>query len=129
MGWPVRCRSRSSAAGGSAYPPGVPNWDELQRRATERYEDGAARLPEDPDQRQRQLTRMANAAGAAALAELMAGLHREGFKQAIGSSAPYANLELILELTGIDRYLGAVELLGPDGPGVRERGRHAVVFE
>jgi hypothetical protein len=51
----------------------VPNWDELQRRATERYEDGAARLPEDPDQRQRQLTRMANAAGAAALAELMAG--------------------------------------------------------
>jgi beta-phosphoglucomutase len=40
--------------------------------------------------------------------ELMAGLHAEGFKQAIGSSAPHANLELILELTGIDRYLQAV---------------------
>lgn len=42
------------------------------------------------------------------VAELMAGLHQEGVYQAIGSSAPYANLELILELTGIDRYLRAV---------------------
>ena len=38
----------------------------------------------------------------------MEGLHRLGWKQAIGSSAPRANLELILELTGVDRYLGAV---------------------
>ena len=42
------------------------------------------------------------------VAALMEGLHQLGFKQAIGSSAPRANLELILELTGIDRYLGAV---------------------
>jgi beta-phosphoglucomutase len=40
--------------------------------------------------------------------ELMAGLQGAGFRQAIGSSAPRANLELILELTGIDRYLAAV---------------------
>ena len=33
----------------------------------ERYEEGAARLPDDPDARQRQLTRMGNAAGAAGL--------------------------------------------------------------
>ena len=51
----------------------MPNWDELQRRAIERYEDGEQRLPDDPDARQRQLTRMGNAAGAAALAVLMAG--------------------------------------------------------
>ena len=63
------------AAPGSPYPPGVANWDELQRRAVERYEDGGARLRDDPDARQRQLTRMANAAAAAALAELMAGRH------------------------------------------------------
>ena len=49
------------------------NWDELGLRARERYEDGAARLPDDPDARQRQLTRMGNAAGAAGLAELMSG--------------------------------------------------------
>jgi beta-phosphoglucomutase len=42
------------------------------------------------------------------VADLMEGLHQMGWKQAIGSSAPRANLELILELTGIDRYLGAV---------------------
>ena len=42
------------------------------------------------------------------VAALMEGLHQIGYKQAIGSSAPRANLELILELTGIDRYLGAV---------------------
>ena len=42
------------------------------------------------------------------VAALMEGLHQLGWKQAIGSSAPRANLELILELTGVDRYLGAV---------------------
>ena len=52
----------------------MPDWEELHARARERYEDGAARLSDDPDQRQRQLTRMGNAAGAAALTALMAGL-------------------------------------------------------
>ena len=51
----------------------MPDWEELHARARERYEDGEARLPDDPDQRQRQLTRMGNAAGAAALTALMAG--------------------------------------------------------
>ena len=51
----------------------MPNWEELERRAAERYEDGEQRLPDDPDARQRQLTRMGNAAGAAGLAELMTG--------------------------------------------------------
>jgi hypothetical protein len=49
------------------------DWNELEHRARERYEDGAARLPDDPDARQKQLTRMGNAAGAVGLAELMAG--------------------------------------------------------
>ncbi len=48
-----------------------------------RYEDGAARLPDDPDARQKQLTRMGNAAGAAGLAELMSGEDgREWFARA-----------------------------------------------
>jgi hypothetical protein len=48
-------------------------WDELHRRARERYEDGESRLPDDRDERQRQLTRMGNAAAAAGLTALMAG--------------------------------------------------------
>ena len=49
------------------------DWEALQRRARERYEEGESRLPEEPDARQKQLTRMGNAAGAAGLAALMAG--------------------------------------------------------
>jgi hypothetical protein len=59
------------------------DWDELHRRARERYEDGASRLPDDADARQRQLTRMGNAAGAAGLTALMAGSDgREWFGRA-----------------------------------------------
>jgi tetratricopeptide (TPR) repeat protein len=51
----------------------VSGWDEHFTREVARYEDGEARLPDDPDARQRQLTRMGNAAGGAGLALLMAG--------------------------------------------------------
>ena len=46
------------------------DWEERAARARERYEDGAARLPEEADERQRQLTRMGNAAWAAGLSLL-----------------------------------------------------------
>ena len=51
------------------------DWAEHARREDERYRDGEARLPdaEDQDGRQRQLTRMGNAAAGAGLARLMAG--------------------------------------------------------
>jgi beta-phosphoglucomutase-like phosphatase (HAD superfamily) len=39
---------------------------------------------------------------------LLEGLDRAGFRQAIGSSAPRANLELILRLTGVERFFAAV---------------------
>ena len=47
------------------------DWDAHVERARRRYADGEGRLPDDPDARQRQLTRMGNAAGAAGLAALM----------------------------------------------------------
>ncbi len=49
------------------------DWTERAKRAEGRYRDGEARLPEDPEARQRQLTRMGNAAYAAGLARLMSG--------------------------------------------------------
>ena len=49
------------------------SWDDLRERARERYEDGERRLPEGGDERQRQLTRMGNAAGAVGLCALMSG--------------------------------------------------------
>ena len=51
------------------------DWAEHARREQERYRDGESRLPEaaDPDARQRQLTRMGNAAAGAGLALVMEG--------------------------------------------------------
>jgi beta-phosphoglucomutase len=39
---------------------------------------------------------------------LLEGLHAAGFKQAIGSSAPLANVELILAITQSDRFFDAI---------------------
>jgi hypothetical protein len=51
------------------------DWEAVVTREEERYRDGEARLPgiDDVDQRQRQLTRMGNAAYGAGLAHLMTG--------------------------------------------------------
>jgi beta-phosphoglucomutase len=40
--------------------------------------------------------------------QLLEGLHAAGFRQAIGSSAPRANIDLILRLTKIEPFLEAV---------------------
>jgi hypothetical protein len=54
----------------------VVDWVGHARREDARYRDGEARLPEaeDQDSRQRQLTRMGNAAAGAGLARLMGGV-------------------------------------------------------
>ena len=64
------------------------DWAEHARREDARYRDGKARLPEaeDQDSRQRQLTRMGNAAAGVGLARLMAGdteVGREWFARAV----------------------------------------------
>ena len=51
----------------------VTDWKALASRGQERHEDGLSRLPDDADQRQRQLTRTGNAAWGAGLALLMLG--------------------------------------------------------
>ena len=64
------------------------DWAAHARREDARYRDGEARLPEaeDQDSRQRQLTRMGNAAAGVGLARLMAGdteVGREWFARAV----------------------------------------------
>jgi hypothetical protein len=55
------------------------DWEQRVERELQRYRDGDTRLPgqTDADARQRQLTRMGNAAAGAALALLMAGLRAD----------------------------------------------------
>jgi hypothetical protein len=55
----------------------MPDWEHQAALARERYEDGAVRLPDGADERQRQLTRMGNAAWAAGLSLLMLGRRAE----------------------------------------------------
>jgi hypothetical protein len=66
----------------------VPDWAAHARREEERYRDGQDRLPgeDDRDARQRQLTRLGNAAAGCALSHLMAGnaqLAREWFERGV----------------------------------------------
>jgi len=66
----------------------VVDWAEHARREDARYRDGEARLPDagDQDARQRQLTRMGNAAAGVGLARLMGGdteEAREWFARAV----------------------------------------------
>ena len=76
------------------------DWAAHAEREIERYRDGEQRLPDttDPDSRQRQLTRMGNAAGGAGLSLLMDGrageasewLHRaaERYRESIADAPP-----------------------------------------
>ena len=58
------------------YAPRV-RWDEHAEREEARYADALARMPDDPDPRQKQLVRAAMAAGGAGLARLMQGRDAE----------------------------------------------------
>jgi hypothetical protein len=53
------------------------DWDAHADREEERYQDGLSRLPEDLDGRQKQLVRVAMAAGGAGLSRLMQGRRAE----------------------------------------------------
>ena len=66
----------------------MPDWAAYARREEERYRDGQGRLPgeDDRDARQRQLTRLGNAAAGCALSHFMAGnteLARGWFERAV----------------------------------------------
>jgi hypothetical protein len=104
----------------------MPDWEELHARARERYEDGEARLPDDPDQRQRQLTRMGNAAGAAALTALMAGLDSgEWFAR---SAVRYRESWEHAPPESWGRPIGAIKsrILGGDWEGAADDARWAL---
>jgi hypothetical protein len=53
-------------------------WEERFARESRRYDEGLGRLPDGPDERQRQLTRVANAAYGAGLSARMLGRHDAG---------------------------------------------------
>jgi hypothetical protein len=106
------------------------DWNGHVQREEERYRDGEARLPDanEPDTRQRQLTRMGNAAYGAGLALLMAGRRdeaagwlaraAEGWRESFADAPPGS----------WGRPIGSIKarLLAGDWEGAREEARFAL---
>jgi tetratricopeptide (TPR) repeat protein len=99
----------------------VSAWEERVARAIERYEDGAARLPDDPDERQRQLTRMGNAAWAAGLSLLMQGRREEAVAWLVRAAERYRESWPAAPPESWGRPIGAMKsrLIAGDPDGAR----------
>jgi hypothetical protein len=104
----------------------VADWDDLHARAVERFEDGEQRLPDDPDSRQRQLTRMGNAAGAAGLAALMSG--RDAREWLVRAAETYRRSWENAPAGSWGRPIGAIKarILAGDWEGAADDARWAL---
>jgi hypothetical protein len=98
-------------------------WPEHRERETARYHDGESRLPDaaDLDARQKQLTRMGNAAGGAGLALLMEGRTDEAGDWFARAADRYRESFADAPPGSWGRLIGAVKarLLGGDWEGAR----------
>jgi hypothetical protein len=105
-------------------------WEAQAERARERYADGEARLPgtADADQRQRQLTRMGNAAAAAGLCLLMAGRRDDSADWLRRAAERYRESYPDAPAGSWGRPIGAMKarILAGDRPGTEEDARWAL---
>ena len=97
------------------------DWDAHVARGRARYEDGAGRLPEDRDERQKQLVRMAMAASAAGLALLMQGRQGEAAEWLTRSAERYRESFADAPPGSWGRLIGALKarILAEDRDGAR----------
>jgi hypothetical protein len=104
------------------------DWEERAERARGRFEDGAARLPDDPDERQRQLTRMGNAAWAAGLCHLMLGQRKEADAWLVRAAETYRESWPDAPPGSWGRPIGAMKsrLIAGNLGGAREDARWAL---
>jgi hypothetical protein len=106
------------------------DWAAHLERERSRYEDGESRLPaaEDADARQRQLTRLGNAAGGAGLALLMQGRPDEAADWFQRAAARYRESFADAPPGSWGRPIGAVKslVLAGDWEGAEEAARWAL---
>ena len=106
------------------------NWAAHLEREESRYRDGESRLPgvEDADARQRQLTRLGNAAGGAGLALLMQGRPDEAADWFQRAAARYRESFADAPPGSWGRPIGAIKslVLAGDWPGAEEAARWAL---
>ena len=103
-------------------------WQEHVEREERRYRDGEARLPEAPDERQRQLTRMGNAAAGAGLSLLMAGRREEAAEWFDRAVRRYRESYELAPPGSWGRPIAALKarILAGDWSGAEEEARWAV---
>jgi hypothetical protein len=106
----------------------VPDWPAVTQRLEARYADGAARLPVDPERRQRQLVRLANAAAAAGLAALMEGRGAAARDWLLRAARHYRESYAGAPAESWGRPLGAVKsrLVAGDAEGAADDARWAL---
>jgi hypothetical protein len=106
------------------------DWNAHAQREEERYRDGEARLPEatDPDARQRQLTRMGNAAYGAGLALLMAGQREQAGEWLARAAERYRESFADAPPGSWGRPIGALKarVLGEDWEAAKDEARFAL---
>jgi hypothetical protein len=106
----------------------VTDWGTLLEREKLRYRDGVGRVPDEPDARQKQLVRLANAAAAAGLACLMSGRRAEASSWLSEAAERYRASYAGAPPDSFGRLIGAVKmrLLAGDEEGAREDARWAL---
>jgi hypothetical protein len=106
------------------------DWEAHLEREESRYRDGESRLPgiEDADARQRQLTRLGNAAGGAGLALLMQGRPAEAADWFHRAAARYRESFSDAPPDSWGRPIGAIKslVLAGDWPAAEEAARWAL---
>ena len=104
------------------------DWSARLRREEGRYRDGESRLPDDPDERQRQLTRMGNAAGGAGLALLMAGRTEDAAEWFHRAATRYRESYALAPPGSWGRPIGALKsrILAGDWNGAEQEARWAL---
>ena len=107
------------------------DWSAHLERQERRYRDGEERLPDDPDERQRQLTRIGNAAGGAGLALLMADRQDEAGRWFDRAARRYRESYELAPPGSWGRPIGAIKsrILAGDWPGAEEEARWALAEE
>jgi hypothetical protein len=106
----------------------VADWAAHVAREAERYRDGVERLPDDPDARQRQLVRIANAACGAGLASLMEGAVSDAREWFVRAAERYRESYEHAPPASYGRPIGAIKmrLLAGDAAGARDDARWAL---
>ena len=104
------------------------DWSAHLEREERRYRDGEERIPDDPDERQRQLTRMGNAAGGAGLSLLMAGDRERAAEWFDRAARRYRESYELAPPESWGRPIGAIKsrILAGDWGGAGDEARWAL---